>query len=113
MPDVGWLTVIALGATTALPVLRVAAAVGELWPPGALDTRMSRCQTPHVPLRPRDSATSGRSRIAGFATLLSADMDAWLSGQAAFVVPIAFPLYRVGVGPHRPAGDPATHLGNA
>lgn len=45
---------------------------------------------------------------AGFPTLLTADIDGWLLGHAAFVVPIAFALYRVDVDASRLAGDPAT-----
>ncbi len=45
---------------------------------------------------------------AGFQTLISADIHAWLLGHAAFVVPIAFALYRVGIDAPRLAADPAT-----
>ena len=45
---------------------------------------------------------------AGFSTLISADIDAWLVGHAAFVVPIAFALYRVDVDARRLANDRAT-----
>lgn len=45
---------------------------------------------------------------AGFPTLISADIHAWLLGHAAFVVPIAFALYRVGIDAPRLAADPAT-----
>ena len=44
---------------------------------------------------------------AGFPTLISADIHAWLLGHAAFVVPIAFALYRVGIDAPRLAADPA------
>ena len=44
----------------------------------------------------------------GFPTLVSADIGGWLLGHAAFVVPIAFALYRVDVDPPRLATDPAT-----
>ncbi|MEO8748836.1 MAG: 2-dehydropantoate 2-reductase N-terminal domain-containing protein [Allobranchiibius sp.] len=60
-------------------------------------------------------ATSSRARLlrdtlesAGFPTQTSADIDAWLVGHAAFVVPIAFALYRVGVDPPRLAADRPT-----
>ena len=43
---------------------------------------------------------------AGFPTLVSIDIESWLVGHAAFVVPIAFALYRVGVDPARLAADP-------
>ena len=45
---------------------------------------------------------------AGFTTQISADIDAWLVGHAAFVVPIAFALYRVDADPQRLATDRAT-----
>lgn len=45
---------------------------------------------------------------SGFATTLSTDGDGWLTAHAAFVVPIALALYRVGVDPTRLAADPAT-----
>ena len=44
---------------------------------------------------------------AGFPTLVSADIHAWLLGHAAFVVPIAFALYRVGIDGPSLAADPA------
>ena len=44
---------------------------------------------------------------AGFPTLISADIHAWLLGHVAFVVPIAFALYRVGIDAPRLAADPA------
>ena len=44
---------------------------------------------------------------AGFPTLVSADIHAWLLGHAAFVVPIAFALYRVGIDAPVLAADPA------
>jgi len=43
-----------------------------------------------------------------FPTLISADIGGWLLGHAAFVVPIAFALYRVGIDGPRLAADPAT-----
>ena len=62
-----------------------------------------------------DGTTSPRVRHlqsvlneAGFPTLISADIEDWLMAHAAFVVPIAFALYRVGVDPARLAADPAS-----
>ncbi|MGV1036409.1 MAG: ketopantoate reductase family protein [Candidatus Nanopelagicales bacterium] len=45
---------------------------------------------------------------AGFPTVVSADIGGWLAGHAAFVVPIALALYRVGVDTPRLAADPGT-----
>lgn len=45
---------------------------------------------------------------AGFPTLISVNIDDWLVGHAAFVVPIAFALYRVDVDAPRLAADRAT-----
>lgn len=45
---------------------------------------------------------------AGFPTLVSSDIGGWLLGHAAFVVPIAFALYRVGIDAPTLAADPAT-----
>jgi 2-dehydropantoate 2-reductase len=45
---------------------------------------------------------------AGFPTLISADIGGWLLGHAAFVVPIAFALYRVGIDAPRLAADSGT-----
>lgn len=45
---------------------------------------------------------------AGFTTQISADIDAWLVGHAAFVTPIAFALYRVDGDAQRLAGDLTT-----
>lgn len=45
---------------------------------------------------------------AGSSTRVSADMRGWLLAHAAFVVPIAFALYRVGVDPARLTADRAT-----
>lgn len=57
-------------------------------------------------------ATSARVRhlqtvfnAAGFPTKISANMNGWLAGHAAFVVPIAFALYRVDVTAARLATD--------
>lgn len=62
-----------------------------------------------------DGTTTSRTRHlqhvldgAGFSTLISADIGGWLTGHAAFVVPIAFALYRVGTDAPRLAADPAT-----
>ena len=62
-----------------------------------------------------DGTTSSRVRHlqgvlkeAGFPTLISADIEDWLVAHAAFVVPIAFALYRVGGDPARLAADPVT-----
>lgn len=62
-----------------------------------------------------DGARSSRARRlqdvlenADFPTLVSANIDAWLVGHAAFVVPIAFALYRVDVDPPRLAADRST-----
>jgi 2-dehydropantoate 2-reductase len=45
---------------------------------------------------------------AGFPTRLSADIDGWLLGHVAFVVPIAFALYRTDTDPARLARDPVS-----
>jgi 2-dehydropantoate 2-reductase len=45
---------------------------------------------------------------AGFRTTISAHVDAWLLGHAAFVVPMAFALYRVDTSAVRLAHDAAT-----
>ncbi len=45
---------------------------------------------------------------AGFPTTITSRIQGWLIGHAAFVVPIAFALYRVGVDPARLAADPVT-----
>lgn len=45
---------------------------------------------------------------AGFPTLISVNIDDWLVGHAAFVVPIAFSLYRFDVDAPRLAADRAT-----
>lgn len=42
---------------------------------------------------------------AGFSTTVTANMDGWLLGHAAFVVPIAFARYRVGTDASRLAAD--------
>ena len=62
-----------------------------------------------------DGTTSPRVRHlqsvldeAGFPTLISANIEDWLMAHAAFVVPIAFALYRVGTNPARLAADPTS-----
>jgi 2-dehydropantoate 2-reductase len=45
---------------------------------------------------------------AGFPTTITANIDGWLLGHAAFVVPIAFALYRVDTDASQLAADPAT-----
>jgi 2-dehydropantoate 2-reductase len=63
-------------------------------------------------------ATSSRTRRlqtmfsdAGFPTAITANVHAWLLGHAAFVVPMAFALYRVNTDAGRLAHDTATlHL---
>ena len=45
---------------------------------------------------------------AGLPTVISANIAGWLQGHAAFVVPMAFALYRVDVDASRLAADPAT-----
>jgi 2-dehydropantoate 2-reductase len=44
---------------------------------------------------------------AGFPTRISADIDGWMLGHTAFVVPIGFALYRVGTDAANLAADPA------
>jgi 2-dehydropantoate 2-reductase len=62
-----------------------------------------------------DGATTFRIRNlqqvlngVGFPTRISADIAGWLLGHAAFVVPIAFALFRVGIDAPGLAADPAT-----
>ena len=62
-----------------------------------------------------DGATTSRVRElqgvlkgAGLPTVISANIAGWLQGHAAFVVPMAFALYRVDVDASRLAADPAT-----
>ena len=45
---------------------------------------------------------------AGFPATISACIDDWLLGHAAFIAPIAFALYRVDIDPARLAADPRT-----
>jgi 2-dehydropantoate 2-reductase len=45
---------------------------------------------------------------AGFSTRISANIGNWQLGHTAFIVPLAFALYRVGVDAARLAADPGT-----
>lgn len=54
---------------------------------------------------PRVLALAKMFGSAGFPTAVSTDAERWLVAHAAFVVPIAFALYRVGVDPRRLAAD--------
>jgi 2-dehydropantoate 2-reductase len=63
-------------------------------PSGARSSRVRRVQT--------------MFRGAGFATTITADIDGWLLGHAAFIVPMAFALYRVDTDAGRLAHDTAT-----
>jgi 2-dehydropantoate 2-reductase len=45
---------------------------------------------------------------AGFPATISASIDDWLLGHAAFIAPIAFALYRVDTDPAKLADDPRT-----
>jgi len=62
-----------------------------------------------------DGATTPRTQHlktvlqgAGFPTTITANIDGWLLGHAAFVVPIAFALYRVDTDASRLAANPDT-----
>ena len=62
----------------------------------------------------RDGSTTPRVRdlhgvfsAAGFSTEVSVDIDGWLVAHTAFVVPLAFALYRVGVDPGQTGGRPS------
>jgi 2-dehydropantoate 2-reductase len=44
---------------------------------------------------------------SGFPVRIATDAEAWLTAHAAFIVPIAFALYRTDVEPRRLAGDDA------
>lgn len=44
-------------------------------------------------------------RQSGFPTTISTDIDGWLLGHAAFIIPIAYSLYRVDTDPARLAAD--------
>ncbi len=88
------------------------AAGGSLAGPVVRYVRISQQKTM---LGEPDGRTSPRVRLlrsvlldAGFPTLISAHIEDWLMAHAAFVVPIAFALYRVGVDPARLAADPVS-----
>jgi 2-dehydropantoate 2-reductase len=57
---------------------------------------------------PRVRHLQGVLEEAGFPTLISSDIEGWLVGHTAFVVPMAFALYRVGGVPAALAADAAT-----
>jgi 2-dehydropantoate 2-reductase len=59
-------------------------------------------------MTPRIRRLQGVLSGAGFPTTISANIEGWLQGHAAFVVPMAFALYRVGVDAPRLAADRAT-----
>jgi 2-dehydropantoate 2-reductase len=63
-------------------------------PSGARSSRVRRLQT--------------MFRSAGFATTITTNIDGWLLGHAAFVVPMAFALYRVDTDAGRLAHDTPT-----
>jgi 2-dehydropantoate 2-reductase len=63
-------------------------------PSGAISNRVLRLQTMFTG--------------AGFATTITANIDGWLLGHAAFIVPMAFALYRVDTDAGRLARDTAT-----
>jgi 2-dehydropantoate 2-reductase len=63
-------------------------------PSGAMSSRARRLQT--------------MFQGAGFATTVTANIDGWLLGHAAFVVPLAFALYRADTDAGRLAQDTAT-----
>ena len=50
----------------------------------------------------------GALNDAGFATRISTNIDGWMLGHAAFVVPIGFALYRAGTDTAKLAADEAT-----
>ena len=88
------------------------AAGGSLAGPVVRYVRISQQKTM---LGEPDGGTSPRVRLlrsvlidAGFPTLISAHIQDWLMAHAAFVVPIAFALYRVGVDPASLAADPVS-----
>jgi 2-dehydropantoate 2-reductase len=56
-------------------------------------------------MTPRIVAMQGALDGAGFPTMISADISAWLLAHAAFVVPIAYALYRMDVDPAKLAAD--------
>ncbi len=65
-------------------------------PSGAISSRARRLQAIFID--------------AGFPTRLTADIDAWLLGHLAFVVPIAFAVYRADTDAARLARDPVSLL---
>ena len=60
---------------------------------------------PGHPRSARVLALARLFRTAGFPTTVAVDADGWLTAHAAFIVPIALALYRVGVQPRRLAAD--------
>lgn len=60
---------------------------------------------PGQPRSARILALARMFRAGGFPTTIAADADDWLIAHAAFIVPIALALYRVGVQPRRLAAD--------
>ena len=85
----------AAGGTRDGPVIRYVlirqqkTTLGE--PDGTTSARLRRLQT--------------MFRGAGFPTVITANIDGWLLGHAAFIVPIAFALYRDGTDAARLARD--------
>jgi 2-dehydropantoate 2-reductase len=75
-----------------VPISQQKTTLGE--PSGERSSRVRRLQT--------------MFRGAGFATTVTANIDGWLLGHAAFIVPMAFALYRVDTDPGRLAHDTAT-----
>ena len=63
---------------------------------------------PRGAISPRVRGLAAVFNSAGFSTKISTDAEGWLTAHAAFVVPIAFALYRTDVNPGRLAGDTAT-----
>jgi 2-dehydropantoate 2-reductase len=57
---------------------------------------------------PRVRRLQAMLRDAGFPTAITANVEGWLLGHVAFVVPIAFALYRVDTDAARLAGDHGT-----
>ncbi|RDI19476.1 2-dehydropantoate 2-reductase [Rhodococcus sp. AG1013] len=56
-------------------------------------------------ITPRIRQIRAELNRAGFSTAISTDIAGWLLAHAAFVVPIAFALFRVGTDPARLAAD--------
>jgi len=63
---------------------------------------------PHGEMTPRVRQLQGTLSAAGFPTKISANINAWMLGHAAFVVPIALALCRVGSDAASLAADPGT-----